>query len=89
MVLLVSFTHWPTLATFIDSFFSTPKGSRPAVWVGIENYQAMADDPVFWKAVKNNLWFAGATIPLSIGLAADDCGGQYLAVLLHAAVRPA
>jgi sn-glycerol 3-phosphate transport system permease protein len=69
LVLLVSFTHWPAVATFIASFQSTPKGSRPAVWVGLENYQAMMDDPVFWKAVVNNLWFAGATIPLSIGLA--------------------
>ena len=69
LVLLVAFTHWPALATFIDSFHSTPKGSRPAVWVGLENYQVMVEDPVFWKAVRNNLWFAGATIPLSIGLA--------------------
>jgi sn-glycerol 3-phosphate transport system permease protein len=37
--------------------------------VGAENYQAMAADPVFWKAVRNNLWFALGTIPLSIGLA--------------------
>ena len=69
MVLLLSFTHLPTVATLVDSFFSTPKGSRPAVWVGIENYRTMAEDPVFWKSVTNNLWFAGATIPLSIGLA--------------------
>jgi sn-glycerol 3-phosphate transport system permease protein len=69
LVLLATFTHWPALATFIDSFYSTPKGARPGVWVGIENYRAMADDPVFWKAVTNNLWFAGATIPLSIVLA--------------------
>ena len=69
LVLLVAFTHWPTVSTLFDSFHSTPKGSRPAVWVGLENYQAMVDDPVFWKAVKNNLWFAGATIPLSIVLA--------------------
>ena len=69
LVLLVAFTHWPAVATFIDSFHSTPKGSRPGAWVGLENYQAMADDPVFWKAVTNNLWFAGATIPLSIALA--------------------
>ena len=69
LVLLVAFTHWPAVATFIDSFYSTPKGARAAVWVGVENYQAMADDPVFWQAVRNNLWFAGATIPLSIGLA--------------------
>ena len=69
LVLLVAFTHWPAVATFIDSFFSTPKGTRAAVWVGVENYQVMAEDPVFWQAVRNNLWFAAATIPASIGLA--------------------
>ena len=69
LVLLVAFTHYPAVATLIDSFYSTPKGSRPGVWVGLENYQVMADDPVFWTAVKNNLWFALATIPFSIGLA--------------------
>jgi sn-glycerol 3-phosphate transport system permease protein len=69
LALLALFTHWPTLATFIDSFYSTPKGARPAVWVGLDNYQGMVADPVFWKAVRNNLVFAGATIPLSIALA--------------------
>ena len=69
LALLVAFTHWPAVATLIDSFYSTPKGARAAVWVGIENYEAMADDPVFWQAVRNNLWFAAATIPASIGLA--------------------
>lgn len=69
VALLAVFTHWPTLATFASSLHSTPKGARPPVWVGLENYQVMVEDPVFWKAVVNNLWFAGATIPLSIGLA--------------------
>ena len=69
LVLLITFTHWPALATFIDSFYSTPRGARPAHWVGLENYAVMVDDPVFWQAVRNNLWFAGATIPASIGLA--------------------
>ena len=68
-VLLVAFTHYPAVATLIDSFFSTPKGARPARWVGLENYEVMLADPVFWKAATNNLWFALATIPLSIGLA--------------------
>jgi sn-glycerol 3-phosphate transport system permease protein len=68
-VLLIAFTHFPAVATLFDSFYSTPKGNRPAVWVGLENYQVMASDPVFWKALTNNLWFALATIPLSIGLA--------------------
>ena len=68
-VLLVAFTHYPAVATLIDSFHSTPKGNRPAVWVGLENYQVMLDDPVFWKALRNNAWFALATIPTSIALA--------------------
>ena len=68
-ILLVAFTHFPAVASLIDSFYSTPKGSRPAVWVGLDNYRQMAGDPVFWKALNNNLWFALATIPLSIGLA--------------------
>ena len=29
LVLLVAFTHWPALTTIIDSFYTTPKGSRP------------------------------------------------------------
>ena len=69
MVLLVAFTHYPAVQTLIDSFYSTPKGARASVWVGLENYQTMVDDPVFWMAVRNNLWFAAATIPCSIGLA--------------------
>ena len=69
LALLVAFTHWPAVQTFVDSFFSTGKSGRPSVFVGVENYQVMVEDPVFWKAVRNNLWFAAATIPLSIGLA--------------------
>ncbi len=69
LLVLMAFTHWPVIGTLWHSFQSTPKGGRPALWVGPENYRVMLDDPVFWKALTNNLWFAGATIPLSIGLA--------------------
>jgi len=68
-ILLLAFTHYPAVATLIDSFYSTPKGARPSVWVGLDNYDVMVHDPVFWKAATNNLWFALATIPCSIGIA--------------------
>ena len=67
--LLALFTHWPIVGTIWDSFFATAKGGRPAPFVGLENYQVMLADEVFWKSVWNNLWFALGTIPLSIGLA--------------------
>lgn len=69
LVLLVAFTHYPAVQTFIDSLHDTPRAGQPAQWVGLENYQLMLDDPVFWQAVRNNLWFAAATIPCSIALA--------------------
>ena len=69
MVLLVAFTHYPAVATLWHSFFSTPKGARPAVFVGLENYRLMMDDPVFWQSLVNNLWFALGTIPVSIAIA--------------------
>jgi sn-glycerol 3-phosphate transport system permease protein len=69
LVLLVGFTHYPALATLIDSLYSTPRGSRPAVFVGLDNYAGLIDDPIFWQALGNNAIYALATIPLSIILA--------------------
>ena len=68
-VLLAVFTHYPAGATLWHSFFSTPKANRPAVFIGLDNYRAMAEDPVFWQSLANNLWFALGTIPVSIALA--------------------
>ena len=69
LVLLVAFTHWPAIATLIDSLYATPRGSRPAVFVGTDNYLAVFDDPVFWRALWNNAIYAVATIPASVVLA--------------------
>ena len=69
MALLALFTHWPALATFIDSFWSTPKLRRASVFVGMDNYRSMLSDSVFWQALFNNLLFALGTIPISIALA--------------------
>jgi sn-glycerol 3-phosphate transport system permease protein len=69
LVLLAAFTHFPAIATLWHSFFSTPKGRRPSVFVGLDNYRAMTDDPVFWQALWNNLWYALGTIPASVAIA--------------------
>jgi sn-glycerol 3-phosphate transport system permease protein len=69
LVLLVTFTHWPALATLWDSFSSTPKKARPAHFIGLENYRSMLQDDVFWQALWNNVVYAVATVPLSIALA--------------------
>jgi len=68
-VLLVTFTHYPAVRTIVDSFFSTPRGARGAVFVGAGNYAAMLDDPVFRRALGNNILYAACVIPLTIALA--------------------
>ncbi|HMR30208.1 MAG TPA: sugar ABC transporter permease [Geminicoccaceae bacterium] len=68
-VLLWVFTYQPILATVFNSLFSTPKGRRPSVFVGADNYTRMIADPVFWQALVNNLVYALVTIPVSMGLA--------------------
>ena len=67
-MLLVAFTHYPAVATLIESFFSTPRGRPPRLRRHRE-LQALVDDPVFWQALRNNVWFALGTIPPSIALA--------------------
>jgi sn-glycerol 3-phosphate transport system permease protein len=67
-VLLVTFTHYPILATIWHSFFAA-KRDGTQVFVGLDNYRSMIADPIFWRALINNVWFALGTIPTSIALA--------------------
>ncbi|HVX78940.1 MAG TPA: sugar ABC transporter permease [Bradyrhizobium sp.] len=69
VVLLAAFTHVPAVSTVIDSFFSTPHGRRPAVFIGLDQYRTMLADPIFWLALRNNLLYALITVPVSIALA--------------------
>jgi sn-glycerol 3-phosphate transport system permease protein len=68
-ILLVAFTHYPTIATFINSLFTNSSIIRPSRFSGFESYQSLASDPVFWKVLVNNMWLALGTIPTSIALA--------------------
>ena len=74
-ILLIAFTHYPAAATLLDSFFSTGTAVRPSRFVGLGNYASLADDPIFWKVLANNFWFALGTIPTAIRMAsAIDAG---------------
>lgn len=68
-VLLVGFTHYPAVATLADSFFSVGTAVRPSRFVGLGQYDGMVQDPIFWKVMANNFWFALGTIPASIVIA--------------------
>lgn len=69
VAVLATFTHLPIVRAIIESLFSKGNPVRPSHFVGLDNYAAFADNPVFWQVMGNNLVFAVGTVPLSITLA--------------------
>lgn len=66
---LLTFTHYPAVATMWESLFSAARNGHPARFVGLDNYAALLDDDIFMLSLRNNLLYAAVTIPLSVGLA--------------------
>lgn len=68
-ILLTLFAFLPTATTVWQSLFSKGTARRPARFVGLDNYEALLADPVFWQVAQNSLWYAVGTIPTSIAIA--------------------
>ncbi|ADG93011.1 binding-protein-dependent transport systems inner membrane component [Arcobacter nitrofigilis DSM 7299] len=68
-ILIVAFTHYPTVTTFINSFFSNQTVLKPKRFIGLDNYEYMLHDPIFMQTLKNTLYFSLTTVPLSIMIA--------------------
>ena len=68
-LLLTVFAFYPSVATLWSSLFSRGTRRNPTEFVGTENYADLFADPTFWLVVKNNLFYAAITIPVSIGIA--------------------
>jgi sn-glycerol 3-phosphate transport system permease protein len=81
LLLLALFTYYPALGTLWDSFYSTPRNTRPAVFVGMDQFATLMDDPVFWQALYNNIIYAVVTVPLSCVIALA------MALIVNAGIR--
>jgi multiple sugar transport system permease protein len=77
---LAAFTAYPILASLYYSFCDYSILKSP-VWIGLENYQQLAQDGLFWKSLRNTLFYAGLSVPLGTVVALG------LAVLLNSEVR--
>ena len=71
------------LAYFEEVGFDNVKISVKAsnVPLMIEAYRQLAEDPIFWQALANNLWFALGTIPASIAIATPEDGRRAVDML--------
>lgn len=74
LVFLVVFVGYPVFYNLIMSFQEVNLGNirfllRP--WAGLENYQVLVADPIFWKVVWNTVTFTGLNVicQVAFGLA--------------------
>ena len=52
----------------VEPFFTGTR-RNPVEYIGTGNYTELFADPTFWIVVKNNLLYAGVTIPVSMAIA--------------------
>jgi ABC-type Fe3+ transport system permease subunit len=56
---LGAFTAWPVIASLYYSFCDYSILKSP-VWSGLENYRELIHDDLFWKSLRNTLFYAGS-----------------------------
>ena len=59
---------FPILYTFFLSL-TRYSGLRDPIFIGGANYQRMAADPLFWKAVSNTLYYTALAVPIGVVVA--------------------
>ncbi|MGA5304778.1 carbohydrate ABC transporter permease [Nucisporomicrobium flavum] len=72
-----AFFSWYPLVKGVILSFQQDNFVVPPYWVGLDNYRALFDDPLFWTAWKNTLFFTGLALIFGFALP------FFIAVLLN------
>lgn len=67
VVLLGVFVYYPVLDNFRLSLFQWNAYSTTQRYVGLGNYAELAADPVFWRALTNNIFYAVTSVVVQVG----------------------
>ncbi|UNZ16247.1 sugar ABC transporter permease [Streptomyces sp. 891-h] len=69
LILVLVFIYYPIIENVRLSFFSWSAFSPEPRPVGLDNYRALGSDPVFWRALGNNIGYAVVSLVFQVGLA--------------------
>lgn len=81
LILIVVFTVFPIIRSMYLGFTEYGYINSTPVWVGLENYRALADTRLFWKVMRNTLNFSLMTVIPSMVL------GFLMALVLNGQFR--
>lgn len=65
-VLALLFLVAPLSSIFVLAFTDYQLGDRSLSFVGFENFEALANDPTFWKSLTNTLIYSAVVVPGSM-----------------------
>jgi multiple sugar transport system permease protein len=65
---LVFFIAGPVVAAFLLSLTNWDLMGPPQ-WAGLQNYVSLAQDPLFWQALGNTVYYTGVSVPVGLALA--------------------
>jgi len=82
LVLLLVFVYYPIVDNFRLSLYSWNAFRPVPKFVGLNNYQRVFADPVFWTSIVNNIWYAVVSVLFQVGIA------LVLAAMLEGVVAP-
>ncbi len=70
ILLLTLFFFVPVILCFILAFTNARLISpEPATFTGLDNFQRLFNDPLFWKSLRNTLYFAVVVVPVQSAFA--------------------
>ena len=79
--LFAIFVLYPVALTVVASFQEFGLSSERRFFVGLANYAEMAGDPVFWLALRNNVFLLLGSVAVQVGV------GTLLAAILDRAIH--
>ncbi len=64
-----AYTVYPLVASWWYAFLDWPGFAATGTFIGIENFDRLMEDDLFWNAFQNSLVFLVISVPLRVGLA--------------------
>jgi multiple sugar transport system permease protein len=81
LLVIGTFSLYPVVKAFLLSLTDYHALRRAGDFIGLQNYQEILRDPIFWKACKNTVVFVLGTVPITVIVALG------IAMLLNQAIR--
>ncbi len=82
IVICSIFIYYPLIGNFVISFYYWDIiGQVSRRFIGLSNYKRLFSDPIFWIAMKNNLYYVFLSVVVQVG------GGLLLATLIESLSR--